>query len=114
MCGCKYYYVGLYILQSIYISITQGISSVLFYVDVCLVFGWDRVNFLTNSWYSSAFWIYYRILVDSTLMFWLLSNASLSQGLFGVSCSAREELQKELGGMARAGDLNWSKGYSMA
>lgn len=66
MCRCKCY-VDLYILQSIYISVAKGTSSVPFYVDVCPGFGWDRVNFLTHSWYSCVFWICHRILVDNTL-----------------------------------------------
>ena len=35
----------------------------------CPGFSWDRVNFLSSSWYSIMFWIQYEKNVDNTLMF---------------------------------------------
>lgn len=33
---------------------------------------WDRVNFLTGSWYIDVFWISYENNLDNTLTFQLL------------------------------------------
>ena len=32
-------------------------------------FGWDRVNFLSSSWYRVVFWVQYEKNVDNILMF---------------------------------------------
>lgn len=70
MCRCKCY-VDLYILQSIYISVAKGTSSVPFYVDVCPGFGWDRVNFLTAGT-AVCFGFAIEFLLTTH---WLLTNA---------------------------------------
>ena len=38
-------------------------------IDLCPDFSWDRVNFLSNSWYGIVFWVQYEKNVDNTLMF---------------------------------------------
>ena len=36
---------------------------------LCPGFSWDRVNFLSSSWYSAMSWIQCEKNVDNTLMF---------------------------------------------
>ena len=46
-------------------------------ITECPGFGWDRVNFLPSSWYSTAFWIQYENNVDNTLMFSVVAKQCL-------------------------------------
>ena len=48
-----------------------GVRPYLQWADgqVCPGFGWDRVNFLSSSWYRVMFWVQYENNVDNALMF---------------------------------------------
>lgn len=82
-------------------------------------FGWNRVNFLSSSWYKAVFWIQDENNVDNTLMFqFLLSSACSKSRTFSAFHTAlpahRLGVHKRLGGDAtKTADPNWTKGYSI-
>ena len=49
------------------IFVLSGFRKLL--LHICPGFSWDRVNFLSSSWYSVVFWVQYEKNVDNTLMF---------------------------------------------
>ena len=59
---------------------------------VCPGFGWDRVNFLSSSWYSVMFWVQYEKNVDNTLMFsLLLSSVYTESRIFQLLVPSQQE-----------------------
>lgn len=60
--------------------------------EYCCSYRWDRVNFLSSSWYCAVFWIWDEKNVNNTLIFCCWEVLTLSQGLFiFLHCPASKE-----------------------
>ena len=68
-------------------------------VHGCPGFGWDRVNFLSSSWYSVMSWIQYEKNVDNTLMFSVVAEWFL----YYVKDFSASDASKEAGGAQEVG-----------